>query len=63
MLKTLLNDLIPNELRARLPGALRIAQDLARDRYRIFELLIDDVDPAKQTGKLLGDWLAFGRDF
>ena len=63
MLRALLNDIIPNELRAPLPGGLRIAQDLARDRYRLFEQLIDNVDPTEQTGKLLGDWLGFGRDF
>ena len=63
MLDTLLNDIIPNELRAPLPGRLGAVQDAGRARYRAFERLISAVPPAQQTAANLKAWLSYGADF
>jgi len=63
MLDTLLNDIIPNELRAPLPGLLRAVQDAGRARYRAFERLIGAVPPEQQTSANLNTWLSYGADF
>jgi hypothetical protein len=63
MLDAVLNDFVCNEVRASLPGNLRVAQALSHHRYVLFEALINNADPAKQTSKLLRGWLGFEADF
>ena len=62
MLSRLLNDLIPNELRARLPGGLGVAQDISKAAY----LYIEEQALNPSTGESPRDLLAqlgYGRGF
>ena len=62
MLNVLLNGLIPNELRARLPGVLGVAQDISRDAYLLLEQHV--LDPAtNQPVRDLLSQLGYGRGF
>ena len=63
MLSTLLNDLIPNELRAPLPGAYGAAQTLSRDIYLLFQAGINNLTPDGFTGLDLRNLLGFGAEF
>ena len=63
MLNALINDLIPNELRAPLPGAYGVAQTLSRDAYLLFQAAIDSLTPDGFTGQNLRDLLGFGAEF
>ena len=63
MLDVLLSDLIPNELRAPLPGALRFAQDISRDIYLLFQAGIMNIPPGGFTGEDLRNLLGFGQEF
>jgi hypothetical protein len=58
----LLNDLIPNELREKLPGALGEAQDLSKRAYLFVERQVLDPDSSESVRDLLGK-LGYGREF
>ena len=60
----LLGDLIPNVLRAPLPGALGVAQNLSKVAYLAYAALIKNYNPTNSSS--VADLLAnlpFGRDF
>ena len=62
MLNVLLNNLIPNELRARLPGVLGVAQDLSRTAYLLLEQYTLNPNPGISVRDLLSQ-LSYGRGF
>ena len=62
MLRSLLDELIPNELRAALPGRLAEVQRRARERFLGFERLIDGIAPPQQTTRALHDIFGYGDD-
>jgi uncharacterized sulfatase len=62
MLQTLLADLVPNELRALLPGSLAEVQRQARDRFLAFERLIGGVPSSQQTSQALQELFGYGAD-
>jgi arylsulfatase A-like enzyme len=62
MLNILLNDLIPNELRARLPGLLGVAQDISRAAYLLLEERALNPDSGESVRDLLSQ-LGYGRGF
>lgn len=62
MLQTLLQELVPNELRAPLPGRLSDVQRLARERFLAFERLIDGIPATQQTSQALQDLFGYGAD-
>lgn len=61
--QSLVNDIIPNELRARLPGALGVAQDVSRVAYLAYDALIRNLPPPDASGEDLRTALPFGVDF
>ena len=62
--QALLANLIPNVLRAPLPGALRVAQTASRDAYLAYDALIRNVPaPGSSGGADLRAQLPFGQDF
>ena len=63
MLDALLRDLIPNELRAPLPGVLGAAQNLSRDVYLLFQAAILNLTPDGFSGEDLRNLLGFGQEF
>lgn len=62
MLKTLMNDLIPNELRAPLPRGLAAAQDISRAAYLLVEQRVLDPTNSEPVRDLLSQ-LGYGREF
>ncbi|MDO9711083.1 sulfatase-like hydrolase/transferase [Paracraurococcus lichenis] len=62
MSRLLLDDLIPNELRARLPGALAAAQDLSKAAYLFTEAQALDTSAPTPVRDLLAG-LGYGREF
>jgi hypothetical protein len=62
MLEALFNRLIPDELRAPLPGALALAQDLSRDAYLLVANQVLN-QGAADTRTTLRDVLGYGRPF
>jgi len=62
MLNTLLNELIPNELRARLPGTLAAAQDISRAAYLFLEEKALNPDASESARDLLAGF-GYGRGF
>jgi uncharacterized sulfatase len=62
MLRRLLDELIPNELRGPLPGRLADVQRQARERFLAFERLIDGLAPPQQTARALNDIFGYGDD-
>jgi len=62
MLKQLHFDILPNELRAPLPGALSYAQARAEEQYVTFAQLILHPPHGDRSPKTLKDWLGFGFD-
>jgi uncharacterized sulfatase len=62
MANILLNDLIPNELRAPLPGVLGVAQDISQTAYLLLEQYNLNSNPNESVRDLLGE-LAYGRGF
>jgi hypothetical protein len=61
--QSLVNDIIPNELRAPLPGALGAAQDVSRVAYLAYDALIRNLPPPGSSGEDLRTALPFGVDF
>ena len=62
MLTFLLNELIPNELRARLPGGLGVAQDASRTAYLLIEAQTLDTTTNEPVRDVLSQ-LGYGRGF
>ena len=62
MLNILLNDLIPNELRAPLPGDLAVAQDVSRTAYLLLEEWTLNPNTSESVRDLL-NVLGYGRGF
>ena len=63
LLDQLLNNLIPNELRAPLPGRYAAAQTISKEAYLLFQAAIDSLTPDGFTGQNLRDLLGFGAEF
>jgi uncharacterized sulfatase len=63
MLADLRNNLIPNELRAPLPGAYRNLQFQAREDYLKFAYLIENPPDGDSKPAIVKKWLGFGQDF
>ena len=62
--QALLTNLIPNVLRAPLPGALGVAQDASKYAYLIYDALLQNVRPPGSSGGVnLQAQLPFGQDF
>ncbi|MBV9747405.1 MAG: sulfatase-like hydrolase/transferase [Acetobacteraceae bacterium] len=62
--QSLLGDLIPNVLRAPLPGALGVAQTVSKAAYLAYAALIRNYDPTKSSSAAdLAAILPFGQDF
>ena len=62
MLNTLLRDVIPNELRAPLPGALAAAQALSKTAYLLVEEKFLDPNSSDSVRDQISD-LGYGREF
>ncbi len=62
MLRSVLEELIPNELRAALPGRLADVQRRARACFLGFERLMDRIAPPQQTAGALNDIFGYGDD-
>lgn len=62
LVKQLLTDILPNEVRAPMGGKYSILQSLARDRFLLFEHLMEHPPEGKRSPKFLMKWLGFGRD-
>lgn len=62
MARQLLEDLLPNEVRASLHGKYTILQSLAKERWLLFARLIEHPPEGKQAPKFLQKWLGIGRD-
>lgn len=60
--KKLLEDLLPNEVRASLGGKYSILQALAKERWLLFAQLIEHPPEGKRSPKFLRKWLGIGRD-
>ncbi len=65
MLDLLLHTLIPNELRAPLPGKLGVAQNISKDLYLLFQALILNLPGTggQTAGEDLRNFLAIGQEF
>ena len=62
--QSLLKNLIPDVLRAPLPGALGAAQEVSKYAYIAYETLLQNVSPPGSSGGVdLQPQLPFGRDF
>ncbi|MBV8094483.1 MAG: sulfatase-like hydrolase/transferase [Acetobacteraceae bacterium] len=59
----LLNEIIPNEFRAPLPGALGTAQTLSQIAYLTYDALIRNISPSGSNAGNIRAQLPFGRDF
>jgi uncharacterized sulfatase len=62
LVKKLLQDLLPNEVRASLGGKYSILQSLAKERWLLFAWLIEHPPEGKRSPKFLQKWLGIGRD-
>lgn len=62
LLRVLVDDLIPNELRAPLPGVYGVGQKLSRDAYRLYTDLVIDQSASFSLSDLPG-LFGYGRDF
>jgi uncharacterized sulfatase len=62
MARQLLEDLLPNEVRAPLHGKFNLLQSLAKDRWLVFARLMEYPPDGKRGPKFLQKWLGFGRD-
>ena len=62
LVKKLLEDILPNEVRAPLGGKYSIMQSLAKERWLLFARLMDYPPDGKRTPKFLKKWLGIGRD-
>ena len=58
-----MNDIIPSELRAPLPGALGVAQDLSRIAYLTYDTLLRNLPTPGSSSTDLRSVLPFGVDF
>jgi hypothetical protein len=63
MLDALLNDFIPNELRAPLPGRFGVAQNVSKEVYLLFQAAILNIPANGFTGQDLRDLFGFGQEF
>lgn len=64
MLRVLLRDLIPNELRAPLPGRLGAAQTISKEIYLLFQgLILNLPGSGNNPGADLRDLLGIGQEF
>ncbi len=61
--QSLVNDIIPSELRAPLPGALGVAQDLSRIAYLTYDTLLRNLPTPGSSSTDLRSVLPFGVDF
>ncbi|MBV8093686.1 MAG: hypothetical protein JOY71_01155 [Acetobacteraceae bacterium] len=59
MFDTLLNDLIPNELRVLLPGRFGVAQNISKAVYLLFQAAILNIPANGFTGQNLRDLFGF----
>src|SRR4051794_11280959 len=59
----LLNEIIPNEFRAPLPGALGRAQTLSQVAYLTYDTLIRNASPSGSSGEEVRAQLPFGTVF
>jgi hypothetical protein len=60
--RKLLEDILPNEVRASLGGKYSILQSLAKERWLLFAHLIEHPPRNKRGVKFLQKWLGIGRD-
>jgi arylsulfatase A-like enzyme len=63
MLDALLNDFIPNELRAPLPGRFGVAQNVSKEVYLLFQAAILNIPANGFKGQDLRDLFGFGQEF
>jgi uncharacterized sulfatase len=62
LVKQLLEDILPNEVRAPLHGKYSILQSLAKERWLLFARLMEYPPDGKRAPKWLQKWLGIGRD-
>jgi arylsulfatase A-like enzyme len=60
---SLINNIIPNELRGTLPGVLGVAQDVSRTAYLAYDTVIRNLPATKPGTGTLQTVLPFGMDF
>jgi uncharacterized sulfatase len=63
LLAKLRNNIIPNELRAPLPGVYHYVQNQAREDYLKFAYLIENPPSGDSTPEIVKKWLGIGQDY